>query len=623
MSVIKVLPDSVSNKIAAGEVIERPASVVKELVENSIDAGAARIKVKIEKAGKKLIAVSDDGCGMDPDDAVLSLEPHATSKIRNEKDITGIITMGFRGEALPSIASVSKLKLRTRQEASTAGTELIVNGGRFVAENPIGCAPGTEIIVSELFFNIPARKKFLKTDSTEEKHITETICSLALANYRTSFELIIDGRIVINTPGAQEMLPRICDFLGRTIGDRLLFVNGINGDLKVSGYVSKPSLLRNSRREQRIFINKRPIKTVIGYSAIGEAYDTMIMKGSFPIAVLYLDIPPDKVDINVHPAKQEARFQNPNLVKGLIRESIAKALQKAIRPRGAVKTMNVPFSSILTNAEVDYSSKIKEKSEHKELSLFNFEIDADVDAVDILPVQNQEVKNNNSEDKLADKVECSNKPVELASSFECTRVRENVADKISLPGCDSISFIGIIDNTYLLCSSEEGLIVVDQHAAHERIIFERLLANSDVEAVSQRLLLPITVELTPPEYIFLIKKIDMFNNLGFEIEDFGTNTVIITALPNAFSMNNISEMISDMIDSILQDNKPNSVDEHIIAGKACKFAVKANDVLSKIEAEKLLKDLSKCKLPFSCPHGRPTVINISYNELEKRFGRKV
>jgi DNA mismatch repair protein MutL len=619
MSLIKILSENVSNKIAAGEVIERPASVVKELVENSIDAGACKIFVTIEKAGKKLICVSDNGCGMDPDDALLSLEAHATSKIKTEEDISRITTMGFRGEALPSIASVSRLRLKTKQKLGTVGTELIVNGGRFIKENPVGCAPGTEIYVADLFFNIPARKKFLKTDSTEEKHIYETVCLLALANYKVSFELKVDGRIVISSPGNEELLPRICDFLGRNLSNKFIKVNSIVNDITVSGYVSNPGVVRNNRREQRVFINNRPIKTNLVYSAISEAYNTMIMKGVYPIATLYISLPPDKVDINVHPAKHEARFQNGQQVKSVVKDAISKSLREALKPVESVKQAEVSFSSILSSAQIDYSSKAKTENKNNPENLFSYSSEVDLSQSKIPACPDNRKDNNKTS---IDAVGLLKKTSVKKSTIEAAVDTDLGVNKLSLPGCDNIIFIDFLDKTYILCHSNEGLLVVDQHAAHERILFEKLLNDSGRDIISQKLLLPITIDLSVKEYHFITKNVVHFNNLGFDLESFGNNTVMLTAIPVTFPMNNISGLISDMIEDIIIDSSKKNVDEHVIARTACKFAVKANDTLTKIEAEEMIKDLSKCELPFSCPHGRPTVINISYKELEKRFGRK-
>lgn len=619
MSLIKILPDNISNKIAAGEVIERPASVVKELVENSVDAGADKIDIYIEKAGKKLITVLDNGSGMDPDDALLCIEPHATSKINTEHDITNITTMGFRGEAIPSIASVSRLRLRTRQEKFTEGREVIVNGGKLLKEIPSGCAPGTEVNVSDLFFNIPARRKFLKSDSTEEKHINDTICMLALANYHISFSLYFDGRRIISSPGSKELLSRICDFFGKNISKNLIRIDNKVGDINIFGYISSPGYVRSSRREQRIFVNRRPIKNNIVYYGIRDAYDTMIMKDTYPIVFLFIDLPADKVDINVHPAKHEARFRNGNIIRKAVSDSLRNALRNNFRPSEAVKQNRIPFTTIFRNAEIDYVSKTDEKED----SLFDVNIQSEeVDSR--IEEQNHTIIT----DKKFDKDDLQIDDVESVDTVEnLSTINKNLGNFpniLNLPGCSNVKFIGVVKNTYILCSSDDtGLIIIDQHAAHERVLFEKLLYSGDSEVLSQKILFPINIDLSVLEYNFLIKNYRVFNKIGFEIQDFGNNTILVTAIPTIYKMDNIEGIISDLIEELLNENNPKkTVNEESLAMAACKMAVKANDIIQKIEAEALVKSLANCKLPFSCPHGRPTVINISEKELEKRFGRR-
>ena len=615
MSLIRILPENISNKIAAGEVIDRPASVVKELVENSIDASAKNIYVNIENSGKKLIAVVDDGLGMDSDDALLCLEPHATSKIRKEEDITNIITMGFRGEALPSIASISRLRLRTRKHGMMEGAEVIVHGGRFISENPVGCAPGTEIRISDLFYNTPARKKFLKSPATEEKHIYEAFCLLALANPEIAFELKMDGRTVVSTQADKNVLPRLGVFLGNHTVSSFVPVDYENAGVRVSGYVSKPGFVKNNRREQRVFINGRPIKTNVAYSAIREAYTSMIMKGTYSVVTLFINLNPQDVDINVHPAKHEARFHNERLISSVIRQGISDALRKAVKPVPAVSTQKLSLNSILHGAEISYSNRDAFKSGNDSiLPMTDFTSSHPIKTEDVEPV----LEKTGNVDKFDLPVK---KPV---SSSEINHPITNEQKALSLPGSGNINVLGFLDETYILGSSDIGLIIIDQHAAHERILFEKLLNENDSEPHSQKLLLPITINLTRVEANIIKKQREAFYKLGFEIEPFGDNTLLVTAIPPDFSMDNISGLISDLLDDIINSNESvRKIDESSIAGAACRLAVKAHDLLSLPEAKELINRLSDCKLPFSCPHGRPTVINISFKELEKRFGRKL
>ena len=615
MSLIRILPENISNKIAAGEVIDRPASVVKELVENSIDASAKNIYVNIENSGRKLIAVVDDGSGMDPDDALLCLEPHATSKIRKEEDINNIVTMGFRGEALPSVASISRLRLRTRKHGKIEGTEVIVHGGRFISENPTGCAPGTEIRISDIFYNTPARKKFLKSPSTEEKHIYESFCLLALANPEIAFELKMDGRTVVSTPADKNILPRLGVFLGNHAVSSFVPVNYENAGIRVSGYVSKPGFVKNNRRDQRIFINGRPIRTNIAFSAIRDAYSSMIMKGSYPVVTLFIQLNPRDVDINVHPAKHEARFHNERLISSVIKQGISESLRVAVKPVPAVSTQKLSLNSILEGAEISYSNKDILKSKNNIiLPLTGFTPSQPVQMKYDKPTS---TKTNDSDfNDYAD-----NKP---GSNSKIIMPTDNEGKDLSLPGSGIINVLGFLDDTYILGSSDIGLIVIDQHAAHERILFEKILNENGDKPHSQKLLLPITINLTRGEANIIKKQNEAFYRLGFEIEPFGENTVLITAIPPDFPMDNISGLISDLLDNIISSNEPsNKINDSSIARAACRLAVKAHDVLSLHEAKELINRLAKCKLPFSCPHGRPTVINISFKELEKRFGRKL
>jgi len=614
MSLIRILPETVSNQIAAGEVVDRPASVIKELIENAIDAKAGKISVIIENAGKKLISVIDDGCGMDCDDAILCLEAHATSKIKVESDINNICTMGFRGEALPSIASISRLRLRTKQTDMIEGTEVLVHGGRFISETPIGCAPGTEIRIADLFFNIPARKKFLKSNTTEEKHIYSTFTLLALANPNITFELKIDGKVTVSSPGEKSLLSRLRLLLGKDLVHSSVSVDYEHSGVHVHGYVSKPGYVRNNRREQRIFINGRPIKTNIAFSAIRDAYNTRIMKGTYPVITLFIEINPIEVDINVHPAKHEARFKNERLISSVIYQGITNSLQLSIKPVAtAVSTQKIPLNSILQGAEVSYTTAEEKTIENEPLPLINqyFSSTKNIDE-SVPPVLNKQQNRNNV-----------NQPHNVLRSELDTK--PNIKAELTLPGSGIIKVIGLLDDTYILATSDIGLIVIDQHAAHERILFEKLLNENSVKSHSQKLLLPITIHLTRTESNIIKKYNTIFYKLGFEIEPFGDNTVLITAIPPDFPMDNISSLISDLLDDIINsnDSKHNRVNEASIASSACRLAVKAHDSLSLSETEELLRTLSQCNLPFTCPHGRPTVINISLKELEKRFGRKL
>ena len=632
MSIINILPDDISNRIAAGEVIERPASIVKELVENSLDALATHIVVKIENAGKTLISVIDDGSGMDEDDAILCFEPHATSKIKNIEDIDNIRTMGFRGEAMPSIASISRLKLKTRKKDSLEGFEVQIEGGRFVYSGPAGCAPGTEITVRNLFFNTPARRKFLKTDNTEEKHIIDMFCQLAIPHCNISFDLIADGSTIISSPKGDNMLSRIQTFYGRTLRDALIPVNFEKAGIKVTGYAAKHGFTRKSRKEQRVYINSRPIESPAIYRGIKNGYESLVMKGCFPPVCLLIEMPPHKVDFNVHPAKREVRFREPGIIASVIEDAIRSALRHSASPTVSVAG-DLPFSSIIAGAEIQYTPPEKQQMEllnEIEVSPASLNNDfsssgttlpdvvPELDIPDspsfqrnIEPQQNEcpTELDNNSNNNLHSAL-ISNQPVQQSSDY-------TAQEKIHL------KVLAFLDETYILASSHTGLVIIDQHAAHERVLFEKLMQQAEQNLNnSQKLLIPVTLELSRAETQFLKKNSDSFKAFGFDVEPFGTNTVIISSFPNGFFIEDIAETFYDILVSIINNVKKGHVDKVEIAKAACKKAVKAHDALTIDEANALLQQMNQCVLPYSCPHGRPTMISIDYNELEKRFGRK-
>ena len=600
MGSIRILPDSISNRIAAGEVIERPASVVKELVENSIDAGADKITVQIENSGTKLISVTDNGRGMDPDDAILCLEPHATSKISHAEDINRIYTLGFRGEALPSIASVSRLRLRTRRKNDIEGTEVYIEGGKFTESVPVGCAPGTEINVRDLFFNTPARKKFLHSKGTEERHIQETLWSLALGFPSVSFELLIDGRIIFSSPSDKNILSRIQTFFGKEMPENLIPVENSGSDLKISGHMARHGFTRNSRREQRIFVNHRPVESAALYAGIREGYGSLTNDGRFPPVFLFLEMDPGLVDVNVHPAKREIRFREGRIVTSFISESIRDALRNSQAPTISVSS-DLQFRSILAGAGISYAPK----KQFQDTGMFDGNINRPV-------LENIRLPPGREESNVRPEADVQVPPAEA-----CVESEEHSA-------VSELKILAFLDETYILASSKNGLVIIDQHAAHERVMFEKILNTAGKkEIISQKLLIPITIELSRSEVLFLGKYGAHFSKLGFEFESFGANTVIVNSIPSGLTQENLKGLFSDMLSILMEEGRlSGKIDEASIARAACRHSVKAHDRISFEEAKSLLRQLSRCELPFSCPHGRPVIINISYRELEKRFGRR-
>lgn len=622
MSKIRVLPESISNRIAAGEVIERPASVVKELVENAIDAGAEKICVEIEKAGVRLIRVTDDGTGMDADDALLCLEPHATSKIAQERDIERIVTLGFRGEALPSIASVSRFSLKTRQRNALEGNEVIVQGGKFIKAAPVGCAPGTEMTVKDLFFNTPARKKFLKTEATEEKHIEEMLYMLALPYPQITFELFIDGKCIFSSPAHDTLLPRLKTFFGKAFVDGVLPVGYSSEDVKITGFIAMHGLNRNTRREQRTFVNGRGVESVTLYQGIREGYGSLVEKGRFPPVVLFISLDPGLVDVNVHPAKREVRFRNERKLAFDLAEAVRTALRLTPAPSITVDP-SVSLKSMLDGADVSYEIR---QAEHP---AFDFQQEnpppktfPSIRVPRMYPANGQQFEKNDGE--MTESKDGGNQLFEeLESKVQSLNFPEQASSVPELPGSGPLKIIGILDNTYILASGATGLIIIDQHAAHERVMFEKLLKGASPDSPAQKLLLPVNLELSRAEASFINKNAETLKLLGFEIDPLSSNTVMVSAIPPSIRQENIGGLIHDIISDLTENGVSSpKANLEVLARAACVAAVKSHDHLTSGEALSLLHQMSRCELPFSCPHGRPTIINISIRELEKRFGRK-
>lgn len=614
MSIIRILPEDVSNRIAAGEVIERPASVVKELIENSIDAGATNIIVNIENAGKKLISVTDNGFGMDADDTLLCFEPHATSKITSLHDMEKITTMGFRGEALPSIASISRFRLKTRKANVIEGNEVIIEGGKFISSSPAGCAPGTEMMVRDLFFNTPARRKFLKSENTEEKHIIDMFCQIALANKHISFELIIDGTKTISTPADNNLLPRIQSFYGKTMRDALIPVFYEKAGISVSGYIAKHGFTKKSRKEQKTFINGRPVESPAIFSGLRNGYESLVMKGCFPPVILFLTMGPERVDFNVHPAKREVRFREAGLVANIVTDAVRETLRQAVAPTISFPS-KLPLNTIISGSTVTYTPSDKQQDTFPGI----------MPTVKIPQLNNISGYHSQPLPEIVPEVNTNSASIDqdIFKPIDAIQQTSEIPEPIKKRDTE-FGILAFLDETYILASAESGLVIIDQHAAHERILFERLMdSHAHNSSISQKLLIPVTLELSRSEILFLKKNSEPFLELGFEVESFGQNTVIIHAIPSSLCEEDAAALFADLLATIIEDEHiSGKADKAAIARIACKKAVKAHDSLNIEEAQSLIRQMTQCKLPYSCPHGRPTIISISYKELEKRFGRK-
>lgn len=630
MSKIRVMSEHLSNRIAAGEVIERPASVVKELAENAIDAGARRIRVEIERAGTRLIAVSDDGCGMDADDALLCLQPHGTSKLLDEEGIDNIVTLGFRGEALPSIASVSRLELCTRTADQREGTQVTVEAGKLLETTPGGGAVGTSIRIRDLFFNTPARRKFLKSDATESHHIEEAVLALALPRPEVAFELINDGRTVFHSPAAESAAPRLREFFGRPFADSLWPVCHRENGLEITGWTAAPGFSRNSRREQRTFINGRAVESQAIYRGIREGYATLAESGRFPPVILFLSMSPREVDVNVHPAKREVRFRHEYIVSRAVAAAIGNALKRtreatpaALNPDTLPLSGQIPLRMVLDSAAVRYEPKKTEQPAFPEISPQR-----------PAPLPPPPAPEPEEEPFVPAPVPV---PATAGSAEFLTDVPSEPEAAPEVPATSKFDYpdapfngewptrlIGVLDETYLLAAGKSGLILIDQHAAHERVMFERLLDSAKRGAAAQALLLPQTLELPQTLATLLLRNRKIFEAVGFDIEPLGSCTVMLNSVPAALpGHRDLAEMIPDMLQELLENAGRNlPVELEYVARAACRAAVKAHDRLPPAAAEELLRQLGECRQGTLCPHGRPTMITVTLREIEKRFARR-
>ena len=648
MSRINLLPEHIYNKIAAGEVVERPASVLKELLENSLDAHAAKISVRIQKAGSDMIAVVDDGDGMDPDDALLCFEAHATSKISQESDLFAITTMGFRGEALPSIASVSKITLRTRRKDQPEGCEVVIHGGKMITDQPAGCAPGTEIIVRDLFFNTPARKKFLRSPGTEEHHITEMMTNLALAHPDISFDLKIDNRTFMSSPGSSDLLPRIRQLFGRDYADAMIPLSGQLNHIEISGYIANRSFTRTTRLEQRLFVNGRPVESAAVFRAIREGCGPVLDKGRYQPCILFIKMDPALVDVNVHPAKREVRFSREFEVSAAVRNAVAQAMREKDESVASLNTVYVPQNPAPNPEPFELNSDPDPEliSPEPFSTLKKAPPFPSLENIRPIPVQPPDDNASGTDDSCDMEIILKSAFLDYTPQSQLAVLKkaselpglepEKTADpktpepdvpaetETAAPSGNSLGLriIGILNQTYIIAEKADGLILIDQHAAHERVLFEKILKGVD-GTLSQRLLIPVTLELSRSEMLFVRKNSALLEKIGFEAEPFGSNTIKLNAIPAALTQDSSGQMFKDMLGNLAESGSAGErVNYEQVAMCACKAAVKAHDQLSMAEAVALLRQLSYCDLPFACPHGRPTILNISMKEIERRFGRR-
>ncbi len=587
---IKILPDAVINRIAAGEVVERPASVVKELVENSLDAGASSITVELEDSGRTLIRISDDGCGMSPDDLRLSVERHATSKLNSGSDLFAIGTLGFRGEALPSIASVSHFTIRSRARGQDFGAQITVEGGKISEVQDAGCPPGTEIEVRGLFYNTPARRKFMKSDSTERAHVTETMQRFALANMRVRFQLKHDGRLVLNLPAVEELHERVAAVLGRELYPHLFPVNKSFGQFRLSGMLSSPEKSRPSQNALHLFLNGRPINDRSLKHAVTSAYGSMLQPGRYPVSVLLLEIPLDAVDVNVHPQKTEVRFSDPRGIYSFMHEAVRETLGASPWLGGTMPPARTQMQERVASAIRHYSAA---HAGHTSDGGFRFSYGK---------------AGSNGEKAEAGTARADEQLTPLSSGF-----------------FSSLIPLAQLDNTYILCQSRAGLVLVDQHAAHERINFERLkAAYASGESSAQTMLFPLRMDLNPAQEAALEEFFPQLERMGFLIDPFGGNSYAVKAAPPILADADVGAALKDLLDEAASFGGSRAVQErieHALSTLACHASVRAHDRLSFEQMESLLHRLDGIDFSGNCPHGRPVYFEMTYEELERRFGR--
>src|SRR5579872_4343945 len=675
MGRIHVLSESVANKIAAGEVVERPASVVKELLENSLDAGSTRIKIQVEAGGKKLIQVTDNGCGMVRDDAMLAFERHATSKIKNAEDLLSVATLGFRGEALPTIASVSRLHLETRAPDEDSGTLIEINGGKIFKVEEAGLPAGTSITVRDLFFNTPARKKFLKAESTELSHIASLVTHYALAHPDKHFELHSATNSLLVAPPVASHSERVYQVFGREVLDQLISIAAVQplqhvglpqpppwrrqeekdvvpsepGELRVHGFVSKPEIQKLNRNSIYVFVNGRLIRDRLIQHALTEAYRNIIPPTVYPVVLLFLEMPAGEVDVNVHPSKTEVRFRQSTVMHDFVRDTARAALMKArpvpqftteIRARatasqgltpGALTPMGVwesaenglPSSGLpLPDAGCpvpDAGFALQAPVAPAISGRFQFEGEIAVDANAAIPVAR------GLESRSMAPVAERGVIDPAIPDDACAPALEVGPEEPTLAALSTLHPLGQIRNSFILAVNEDGLWIIDQHVAHERVLFERVLSQRAAQKVeSQRLLMPILLELTPAQQAVFAEIAEELQHNGFEAEPFGARSVAVKVAPAGVDAAAVEKMLHELLDQISREEQSLNLEKiraRIAASIACHAAIKVNMPLEQNKMEWLLAELAKTEHPMACPHGRPVVLRYSVKEIQKAFKR--
>jgi DNA mismatch repair protein MutL len=594
---IRLLPDHVANKIAAGEVVERPASVLKELMENALDAGATEIEVELLGGGRRLIRVTDNGSGMSRDDALMSVERHATSKIRDVDDIERVHTLGFRGEALAAISSVSRFELTTRPQDALSGTTFAIAAGRMTQVTEAGAPPGTSILVRNLFFNVPARRKFLRTDQTELAHARQVFLVHALAHPETGFRLVVEEKEVYRLAPGATLDERIRQLFGARLLESLKPVRYADIEAHVSGYAGLARISRADRNEQYIFVNGRPAGAAIIGHAIREAYNTILPKGRHPVLFLFLEVDPEQVDVNVHPTKKEVRFRHPREV----RDAVMKALDTALREEGAAAE----------NRTAPWSTPAPAQDGRLEVPRIRI---ADLPQLQPFAYPREE----------GEAPASGERPPGIESGGNT--MMPETEDEVNAAPWNWCRIMGQAGGLYVVMETDGGMVLMDPHAAHERVLFERFMKQLLRGSVrSQGLLVPESVDLSPQDMECVQQHMDLLRQMGFGMAEFGGDTVLVDALPACLGNVSATSVLGQVARSLEEAGPRGGTErfaEERVAKAACKAAVKANDLLKVEEIEQLVVDLARADMPYTCPHGRPTIIFMSYRELNRKFGRE-
>ena len=640
---IAVLPPEVIDQIAAGEVIERPASVVKELIDNAIDAGARTISIETTGGGRSQIRVIDDGRGMSPKDAVLALERHATSKLRAFADLWGIQTMGFRGEALAAIASVSRLTLTTRQQSELGATRVTIAGGRDLAVTEVGAPVGTAVEVSDLLWNVPARLKFLKGEATEASHVTELVARVAMAHPELHLRLRHNGRVALDTPPDRDGFARAHALLGARIATRMVPTSGEETGIRVTCYLGSPDLAQTTARGVQLFVGRRPVRDRGLLHALAMGYGELVPRGRYPVAIVLVDLPAGAVDVNVHPQKSEVRFADPSAVHAAVRHVVQAGIARApwrdevagpvaMTAIASVVAPKLPFEAVATAPTQTYAAQLREARERewtREGAQARLGFESSGTRSWVQQVKDRVRTSRAAEAEIAARALARTSTSEMRDAAPApVDADESQLATGSVPVAaagffGSLRYLGQLDLTYLVCEAAGELVLIDQHVAHERVELARLKGQGERDVATQRMLFPTTIEVRPELVELATKMSGVLAQVGFEAEGFGNTTLAVKAVPSGIRHGDPTQLLRELLDEWANDGAPTEAEriERVLSEIACHSVVRAGDRLSAAEAEALLRSMDGADFSTHGPHGRPVLLRLPLTEIARRFGR--